>query len=127
MMFTVLEEAPLREVRKWLLESIPDLTDYQKEEINEEGFDMFSGSDLYFYRKTEPQKVTFWWRLTILIFPFVWLLLFAGLPFNMLFTGQWGYGRKFNDKFLKQFLVFPHLILVSVVVYYQSYQLTHFH
>ena len=101
MIFSTLKEVPRREIQEWLTESIPDLTRYQKEVILEEGHDFISASDYYFYKKTEPKKVTFWWRLTILFSPFVWLLLFAGLPLNMLFTGQWGYGRKFNDKFLK--------------------------
>ena len=102
MMFSELEEAYEDDVKKWLLETIPELTDYQKESINDDFYDNIRCSDLYFYKEKRPQKVTAWWRLTILIFPFAWLMLFAGLPLNMIFTGRWGYSKRFNDVFLKR-------------------------
>jgi len=70
----------------------------------------FSKSKESFNKEVEePRKVEFWWRLTIFIFPFVWLVLFICLPLNMLFTGKWGYSRKFNDKFLIPWISRLHL------------------
>jgi len=100
MIFSQIEEASGSDVREWILESIPDLTKYQKEVIQNADCDIIRVSHLHFYIDKSPQKVSFLWRFTILIFPLVWLVLFIGLPFNMLFTGRWGYGKKLTDRIL---------------------------
>ena len=93
--FSRLKQASGLEVQEWLHESIPELTGYQKEMIDDE---FLRDSEFYFYKDAD-EKVSFWWRLTIIFFPIIWVLLFIGLPFNMIITAQWGYGKTFGDKF----------------------------
>lgn len=84
------------EVREWLEKEL-DLIPYQKEKLNNNEIIRFS--NLYFYKIPKKEKVSRLWRLTILFFPIYYLLAFCFLPINFIFTGKWGYGRNFIDKF----------------------------
>ena len=86
-----LQKVPDYRVKKWLEESIRDLTPYQKQKIFDDEIIRFSPFEFYEKRKVVS---SFWIRLTIIFIPFVWLLLFIGLPFKFIVTGQWGYGKK---------------------------------
>lgn len=91
-----LKEASDWDVEKWLAEEL-DLTPYQKEKMKSSELVRFSPFE--FYEPKAKEKISPLWRLTIFIFPIYLILLYIGLPFTMLFTGKWGYGRKFIDKF----------------------------
>lgn len=95
MKLSYLKQASDYEVEKWLEESL-DLTQYQKEKLFNNEIVRFA--PFYFYKVIEKQT-NFWWRLTILIYPIYWILLFSYLPINWIFTGKWGYARKFIDNF----------------------------
>ena len=76
------------DVQKWLEESIK-LTPYQIEKLRDDEILRFSPFQFMEKRKKTNSLLL---RLTILIIPFVWIILFIGLLFNYLFTGKWGYG-----------------------------------
>lgn len=81
------------EVRKWIEESIPELTKYQKTKIYQD--EMVRFSPFYFYK--DKKKVnSIWLRLSIILLPVVWLSLVVFMPINFMFTGKWGYGKKMN-------------------------------
>jgi len=95
-----LKEASHYEVADWLEKELK-LTPYQNEKLREyDGdYDLLRSSPFYFYRYKQKEKIFFLWRLTIIFFPFYLILMLIGLPFTMIFTGRWGYGRKFMDNF----------------------------
>lgn len=88
MKFTNLEKAPDYEVEQWLINSIPELTAYQKEYIKREEIVRFS--NLTFMKYTKKIENPFI-RLTVVFIPIVVVILLLGLPINFLFTGSWGY------------------------------------
>lgn len=83
-----LKEASDRDVEAWLIERIPEITDYQKSKLRE--IEMVRYSKFYFYQKRDPIK-NVWLRLTVVFMPIVWLYLFLSLPFYFIATGKWGY------------------------------------
>jgi len=95
--FSRLQEASDCEVEKWLNESIPELSKYQKDYISKEEIVRFSKFRFYKWKKLKP--VSFTWRLTMPFFFIFWCILFIGIPFNFLATGHWAYTQKFIDKF----------------------------
>lgn len=98
MQFNQLKEATPQDVRQWIENNIPELTNYQKQEIVDEEIGRWT-DELVFFKYKQSKKVKFWWRLTVIFFPFAWAMLFIGLPFNMILTGKWGYHKKFVGKF----------------------------
>jgi hypothetical protein len=96
MKISYLERASDYEVRQWLEKEL-DLTPYQKQKLYDKEIIRFS--PFYFYRDSKNKKSSILWRLTILVFPIYYLLAFCFLPINFIFTGKWGYGRDFIDKF----------------------------
>lgn len=77
-----------RDVEKWLEESIPELTAYQKEVIRRDEIVRFAP----FYFMERRKKVNnVWLRFSIIFMLPVLLLLIAGLPFNFFVTGRWGW------------------------------------
>lgn len=96
MKLSSLTPASDHEVEKWLKEKL-DLTDYQKEKLRDREIIRFA--PFYFYKRAKPEKVGILWRLTIIFFAVYLILLFCSLPFKMIITGKWGYGRKFIDNF----------------------------
>lgn len=79
------------EVQNWLEKSIPELTAYQKQKIRDTEIVRFS--HLEFFKRRERVK-SIWWRLSLIIFPIFWVIIFISLPINFLFTGSWGYSHK---------------------------------
>lgn len=75
-------------VIEWLENSIKELTPYQKQKIRDDEIVRFAPFE--FYERRKPVK-SVWLRLTIIVMPIVWLLIFVSLPFNFLITGNWGY------------------------------------
>jgi len=96
MRFSNLKKAWDGNVEKWLAESL-DLTPYQKEKMKND--EVVRSAPFYFYEEKEAQKYPAW-RLTLLFFFIYWLIsLLIVLPARWLFTGRYGYGRKFMDNF----------------------------
>lgn len=85
------ERASEYDVKNWLIENLK-LTDYQKDKMYREEILRFS--PFYFYQLKEKQKVSPLWRLSIIPWIIFVIVLFIGLPFSWLFTGNWGYGDK---------------------------------
>jgi hypothetical protein len=81
-------------VEKWLENSIPDLTEHQKQCIENDEIIRFA--PFYFMEKRKKTSNVFL-RFTIIFMLPVIILLILGLPFNYFITGRWGY----NDKMLK--------------------------
>lgn len=79
------------EVENWLFKNIPEITAYQKQKIRDEEIVRFS-SLKFFKRKEKVNNIFF--RLTIILFPIVWILFFVSLPFNFIIRGRWGYSYK---------------------------------
>lgn len=77
-------------VHEWLFSSIPELTKYQKERIINDEIVRFAPFE--FMEKRKRIK-SFWWRLTIIFIPVIWILLVAGLPINFIIKGYWGYSK----------------------------------
>lgn len=55
----------------------------------------FQELDIEFYT-TKKTKISPWIRITLIPALVLWLLMFIGLPFNYIITGEWGYdlGKK---------------------------------
>ena len=83
------------DVMEWLEKKIPNLTPSQKEKIHDDEIIRFAPFD--FYEPRAKEKISFLWRLTIILIPFYFVGLLSFLPIKMIFTGKWGYGRKFQD------------------------------
>ena len=92
-----LKRATQFEIKDWIEENIPELTTYQKERMRDD--EMIRFSPFYFYKRAERETPNILWRLTVLVLPVYWLTMVVSLPFNMIITGTWGYGRKFIDGF----------------------------
>jgi len=86
-----LQKVPDYKVKKWLEESIRDLTPYQKQKMFDDEIVRWSPFEFYEKRKVVSN---FWFRLTIIFIPFVWLILAIGLPVKFIISGQWGYEKK---------------------------------
>jgi len=78
------------DVEKWIEESIPELTAYQKEKI--EANEIVRFAPFYFMEPTKKVK-NIWLRLSAIFLLPIFILLLVGLPFNFLFTGVWGYAE----------------------------------
>lgn len=96
MKLTNLEQANDFEVARWLEKEL-NLTPYQKEVLRDREVIRFS--PFYFYKRKVYKKVSFLFRLTVVFIPIYYLLILIGLPFTWIFSGKWGYGQKFYDKF----------------------------
>lgn len=83
-----IEKAPDHEVEKWLIKEL-QLSDYQKSILR--GNEIVRFSEYSFYRFKKKEKANFLWRLTLIFFPFVYLLMLAYNPVRWVFTGKWGY------------------------------------
>ena len=86
-----LKKASDRDVEKWLIKNIPELTAYQKEKIHDS--EMIRFSPFYFMERNKKVK-NILLRFTIIAMLPVLILLIVGLPFNFFITGSWGYGSK---------------------------------
>lgn len=102
MNFSNLEEARDYEVEEWLIKKL-NLTAYQQSELRNHEFVRFS--DFYFFKRKKQVK-NLWLRLTIILFPIVWLLLFISLPITFIITGKWGY----DDNKVKWFKNWAYLL-----------------
>lgn len=85
-----LEQLSKYEVQDWLYESIPELTDYQKEKIRDNEIVRFAPFKFMKQTKTVENKLL---RITVIFTPFVLLVLVVGLPINFIITGRWGYNE----------------------------------
>ena len=87
------------EVQVWLEKNL-ELSPYQKELISSYGKDKLRSAPFYFYKQKKYQS-SFFWRLSILIWPVYLLFLYLCLPFAFLVNGTWGYGRNFINKYFE--------------------------
>jgi hypothetical protein len=85
-----LKEASNYEVENWLVKNLKLTKDQERDLRN---YEFVRISPFYFYKKKEKVD-NIWFRLTLLFFPIIWILLFITLPVNFIITGKWGY----NDK-----------------------------
>lgn len=83
-------------VKDWLKEEL-ELNQYQISRLMDS--DMVRLSPFYFYERAPKEKVSILWRLTAILFLIYYIIMVCFLPFNWMFTGKWGYGRDFIDKF----------------------------
>lgn len=83
-----LKEAKLREFENFLVKEL-ELTNRQIDILKEDSIIKYS--PYYIYEKKQELKSNFLIRLSILIFPFWFFILFCGLPFNWIITKSWGY------------------------------------
>lgn len=95
MRFSNLKRASDREVKQWLIDEL-DLSPYQKNKLYMDETIRFS--PFYFY-KVNKVKVSPIWRLTLLVWPIYWCGLVIVSCIKWLFTGEFGFGRKFIDNF----------------------------
>jgi hypothetical protein len=79
------------DVVKWLEDSIPELTDYQKEKIRDKEIVRFA--PFYFMKRTKKVNNVLTRFSVIFLLP-VLILLIIGLPINFFITGKWGYSEK---------------------------------
>lgn len=85
------EKATDYEVQKWIDNSELELTPYQKQRLRD--YDVVRLAPFYFI-KPRKRVTNIWLRLSIILFPPVWILILISLPFNFILTGKWGYGNK---------------------------------
>lgn len=79
------------EIKEWVLKNFPYLTKEQIEYIRTN--DIFKYTPFKFLKQRDKVKVNPLWRLTILPFFIVVFFMVLWLPFNLMFTGEWGYKR----------------------------------
>lgn len=87
-----LEKAPDYKVERWLKEEF-NLDNYQTSKMYDNESVRFSPFEFY---QERPYNSNIWLRLSIVFFPFVFLLLWLGLPLTYLIRGRWGYNRNFD-------------------------------
>jgi len=85
-----LKRASNFEVQKWIEESIPELTKYQKNKIIDDEIVRLAPYEFY---KRGKKVDSIWVRLSVVFIPIAWMILLIGLPFNFFITGKWGYGK----------------------------------
>ena len=88
-----LKKAHDLDVQKWIFESIPELTAYQKQKIRDNEIVRFAPFE--FMEHTEKVNNIFL-RLSIIFIIPVFILLMIGLPINFIITGSWGYNKRFD-------------------------------
>lgn len=87
------------DVRKWIEESIPELTAYQKQRILLD--DVVRLAPFCFYKKPDfkKEKVTFWWRFTIFLVPVYVLLIALFVLLKFVITGDKYLPQTYLDNF----------------------------
>ena len=97
MKITRLKQTYNRKVERWLFDSLPELTAYQKQKIVDEEIVRFA--PFYFYEDPENEKSSLLWRLTLPLFlVYLLILILIVLPILWVTTGKWGISQKFSDK-----------------------------
>lgn len=84
-------KAPDYQVREWIEEEFTLTSDQKRVARNKESI-RFSPFEFYTRR---PRIKNIFIRFTVILMPIVWGILFVGLPFKFIISGQWGYGNKF--------------------------------
>lgn len=88
MNFSDYENAKDYEVFEWIDKEF-NLTTDQKNKIFQN--DVVRMAPFKFFKRKKKVKNPLI-RITIIFFPIVFAILFIGLPFNFILSGQWGYG-----------------------------------
>ena len=78
-------------IQKYLEANIDNLSPRQKLDI----YHLVQEMPFKFYERKKYTS-SIWIRISIILVPFVWFILFIFLPFTYIFTGTWGYGYKMN-------------------------------
>ena len=93
MNFRNLKRANKYEFENWLVSNLPNISKSQKEAIlyNE----VLNYSGFYLFKRVKKVK-SIWLRMSIVLIPFVWLILMILLPINFIITGSWGYGKRLD-------------------------------
>lgn len=87
------------EVEDWLAKSL-ELTPYQKDILKRN--ELLRYSSYKFVKDRNSNKPNILWRLSSVAFFLFYILLFLGLPFTYLFTGELGYSLNFYDKYISK-------------------------
>jgi hypothetical protein len=77
------------EVREWLEDHIPNLTNYQKGEL----FNVVDECPFAIYTSRRYKKPKPLWRTTLPLFLATSVCMWVFMPFKYLFTGRFGYGE----------------------------------
>jgi len=96
MKITRLRKTPDHKIEEWLATKL-QLTPYQKECMLKHGY--VRSAPFYFYEAPPKVKTVLWWRITIIPFLIYIVLLICFGPVKWIFTGKWGYGQSFIDKY----------------------------
>lgn len=96
MKLSYLEPARDHEVAKYFEDNL-QLTPYQKQKLYSDELIRFAPFN--FYKRKPKVTSSVLWRLTVILIPFYYIIMFCILPINMIINGQWGFGRKFIDGF----------------------------
>ena len=93
MNFRNLKRANKYEFENWLVSNMPNISKSQKEAIlyNE----VLNYSGFYLFKRVKKVK-SISLRMSIVLIPFVWLILMILLPINFIITGSWGYGKRLD-------------------------------
>lgn len=91
-----LRKASQYEVQNWLIEELKLTYDQQKLMRDKE---LMRYGKYEFYQDKQKDKVSFMWRFTMLLVPLYIILVWTYNPLQFLFTGKWGVGQKFLNKF----------------------------
>ena len=91
------EKASAFEVGAWMIDNIPELTEYQKQKISEYDYEMIANAPFVFIKPKQEKSVSFLMRLTLPLFMITTVLLIIGLPINYMIRGRWYYGFKINS------------------------------
>ena len=93
MNFRNLKRANNYEFENWLVSNLPNISKSQKEAIlyNE----VLNYSGFYLFKRVKKVK-SIWLRMSIVLIPFVWLILMILLPINFIITGSWGFGKRLD-------------------------------
>lgn len=84
------------EVNQWLDKEL-ELTPYQREKLRNRQITRLG--KYYFYEYEKKMGTNILWRLSIIPFIVYAILITCFLPIYFIISGNWGYGRKFMDKF----------------------------
>ncbi len=93
------KEADNYDLIKWLEKEL-ELTDKQKQKLFLNQFPRFSG--FTFLVNRTRCKPNLFWRLTSIPYVVFNIMLYIGLPFTYLFTGEMGYSIKFYDNYVSK-------------------------
>ena len=102
MNFRNIKKASDYKVSDWIKKEF-NLTVYQNEKLIEN--ESVRWAPFEFYQKREIHS-NIWIRLSVILIPFVWIILFLGLPITFICKGHFGYDEKYFGWILRWLDIF---------------------